>query len=56
MCQRIQAQAARGDLVLITRQDNVGENKKLEKRLKIADWKLLVKTSTQLQILHSRML
>jgi hypothetical protein len=31
MCQRIQAQKARGYPVLITRQDNAGENKKLEK-------------------------
>ncbi len=38
MCQRIQAQTARGYPVLIMRQDNAGENKKLEKRLHSADW------------------
>jgi hypothetical protein len=44
MCQRIQAQTARGHPVLITmRQDNAGENMKLEKRLHSADWKLPVK-------------
>jgi hypothetical protein len=43
MCQRIQAQTARGNPVLIMRQDNAGENKKLEKRLHSADWKLPVK-------------
>jgi hypothetical protein len=43
MCQRIQAQITRGYPVLIMRQDNAGENKKLEKRLQSADWKLLVK-------------
>jgi hypothetical protein len=39
MCQHIQAQAARGHPVLIMRQDNAGENKKLEKRFHSADWK-----------------
>jgi hypothetical protein len=43
MCQRIQAQTARGHPVLIMRQYNAGENKKLEKRLNNADWKLPVK-------------
>ncbi len=43
MCQRIQAQTARGYPVLIVRQDNAGENKTLEKRLQSADWKLQVK-------------
>ncbi len=43
MCQCIQAQKARGFPVLIMRQDNAGENKKLEKRLKSADRKLHVK-------------
>ncbi len=43
MCQNKQAQTARGYPVLITRQDNAGENKKLERRLQSADWKLLVK-------------
>jgi hypothetical protein len=43
MCQCIQAQKARGYPVLIMRQDNSGENKKLEKRLQSADWKLQVK-------------
>ncbi len=43
MCQHIQAQQARGYPVLIMRQDNAGENKKLEKRLHSADWKLQVK-------------
>ncbi len=43
MCQQIQAQTARGHPVLIMRQDNAGENKKLEKQLHIADWKLPVK-------------
>jgi hypothetical protein len=43
MCQRIQPQTARGYPVLIMRQDNAGENKKLEKRLQSADWKLPVK-------------
>ncbi len=43
MCQRIQAQTARGYPVLIMRQDNAGENKTLEKILQSADWKLLVK-------------
>ncbi len=42
-CQRIQAQTARGYPVLIMRQDNARENKKLEKRLQSADWKLPVK-------------
>jgi hypothetical protein len=42
MCQRIQAQTARDYPVLIMRQDNAGENKKLEKRLQSAEWKLLV--------------
>jgi hypothetical protein len=37
MCQRIQAQTSRGHPVLIMRQDNAGENKKLEKRLNSAD-------------------
>jgi hypothetical protein len=37
MCQHIQAQTARGYPVLIMRQDNTGENKKLEKRLQSAD-------------------
>ncbi len=40
MCQHIQAQTARGYPVLIMRQENAGENKKLEKRLQSADWKL----------------
>jgi hypothetical protein len=43
MCQGIQAQTARGHPVLIMRQDNAGESKKLEKRLHSADWKLPVK-------------
>jgi hypothetical protein len=43
MCQRIQAQTARGYPVLQLRQDNAGENKTLEKRLQTADWKLQVK-------------
>jgi hypothetical protein len=43
MCQRIQAQTARGCPVLIIRQDNAGKNKKLEKRLHSVDWKLPVK-------------
>ncbi len=43
MCQRIQAQTARGYPVLIMRQNNSGENKKLEKRIQHADWKLPVK-------------
>jgi hypothetical protein len=43
MCQSIQAQKAMGCPVLIMRQDNAGENKKLEKRLQSADWKLQVK-------------
>ncbi len=42
MCQHIQAQTARGYPVLIMRQDNAGENKKLEKILQSADWKLPV--------------
>ncbi len=42
MCQRIQAQTARGYPVLTMRQDNAGENKKLEKILQSADWKLPV--------------
>jgi AraC-like DNA-binding protein len=37
MCQHIQAQTARGYPVLIIKQDNAGENKKLEKRLDSAD-------------------
>ena len=36
--QQIQAQTARGHPVLIMRQDNAGENKKLEKRLHSAAW------------------
>jgi hypothetical protein len=43
MCQRIQAQTARGYPVQIMRQNNAGKNKKLEKRLQSADWKLPVK-------------
>jgi hypothetical protein len=43
MCQRIQAQTAKDHTVLIMRQDNAGEKKKLEKRLHSAGWKLLVK-------------
>ncbi len=43
MCQCIQAQTTRGHPVLIMRQDNAGENKKLEKRLHSADWNLPVK-------------
>ncbi len=43
MCQCIQAQIARGHSILIMRQDNAGENTKLEKRLHSADWKLPVK-------------
>ncbi len=43
MCQCIQAQTARGHPILIMRQDNAGGNKKLEKRLNSADWKLPVK-------------
>jgi hypothetical protein len=42
MCQRIQAQTARGHPVLIMRQNNAGESKKLEKGLQSADWKLPV--------------
>ncbi len=38
MCQRIQAQTAKGRPVLIMRQDNAGENKKLEKRLHSAGY------------------
>jgi hypothetical protein len=43
MYQCIQAQTARGYPVLFIRQDNAGENKKLEKRLHSADWKLTMK-------------
>ncbi len=43
MCQFIQAQKARDYPLLIMRQGNAGENKKLEKMLQIADWKLQVK-------------
>ncbi len=43
MCQFIQAWKSRGCPVLIIGQDNAGENKKLEQRLHIADWKLQVK-------------
>jgi hypothetical protein len=43
LCQRIQAQQARCYPVLIIRQDNAGENQKLEQRLQGADWKLQVK-------------
>jgi hypothetical protein len=43
MCQQIQAQTARGHPVLIMRQNNAGENKKLEKRPYSADWKLPMK-------------
>jgi hypothetical protein len=43
MCQRIQAQKARGHPVLNMRQDTVGENKCLEKRLQSEDWKPQVK-------------
>ncbi len=43
MCQKNQAQTARGHPVLIMRQDNAGENKKLKKRFKSAYWKLPVK-------------
>jgi hypothetical protein len=43
MCQHIQAQTARGYPVLIMRQDNAGENKKLDNRLHSAYWKLPVK-------------
>jgi hypothetical protein len=43
MCRQIQAQTASGHPVLIMRQDNAGENKKLEKRLQSAEWKLPVK-------------
>jgi hypothetical protein len=43
MCQCIQAQTARGRPVLIMRQHNAGDNKKLEKRLQSADWKLPMK-------------
>ncbi len=43
MCQRIQAQTARGYPVLSMQQDNAGENKTLVKRLQSADWKLQVK-------------
>jgi hypothetical protein len=43
MYQCIQAQTARGYPGLIIRQGNAGENKKLEKRLQSADWKLPVK-------------
>jgi hypothetical protein len=43
MCQHIQEQKAGGYRVLIMRQDNAGENKKLEQRLQSADWKLQVK-------------
>ncbi len=43
MCQCIQAQTAKVHPVLIMRQDNAGENKKLEKRLHSADRKLPVK-------------
>ncbi len=42
MCQCIQVKA-RGYPVLIMRQDNAGENKKLEQKLHSADWKLQVK-------------
>jgi ERCC4-type nuclease len=43
MCQCIQAQKAREYPVLIlVGQDNAGENKCLEKRLRNADWKLHV--------------
>jgi hypothetical protein len=37
LCQKIQAWTARGHPVLIMRQDNAGENKKLKKRLQNAD-------------------
>jgi hypothetical protein len=43
MCQCIQAQKARAYPVLIMRQDNAGEKKKLEQKLHSADWKLQVK-------------
>jgi hypothetical protein len=43
MCQCIEAQTTRGYPVLIMRQDNAGENKKLEKRIHGADCKLPVK-------------
>jgi hypothetical protein len=43
MCQRIQAQTARGYPILIMRQDNAGENKKLENRIHSANWKSPVK-------------
>jgi hypothetical protein len=43
ICQCIQAQKARGYHVLIMRQDNAEENKKLEKRLQSTDLKLQVK-------------
>jgi hypothetical protein len=43
MCQQIQAQKARGYPALIMRQDNAGQNKKLERRLQSVDWKLQVK-------------
>jgi hypothetical protein len=43
MCQCTQAQTARGHPVLIMRQDNGGENKKSEKRLHSANWKLPLK-------------
>ena len=37
MCQRIQAQTARGHPVLIMREDNAGEKKKSEKKLHSSD-------------------
>jgi hypothetical protein len=40
--QTIRAQTVRGHPVLIMRQDNAGENKKLKKRLQSAEWKLPV--------------
>ncbi len=43
MCLCIHAQTARDYPVLILRQDNAGENKKLEKRLQRANWKLPMK-------------
>jgi hypothetical protein len=43
MYQRMQAQTARGYPVLIMRQDNAWEIKKLEKRLQSAYWKLPIK-------------
>ena len=40
MCERLQGQKEKGRAVKIIRQDNAGDNKKLQKRCSSADWKL----------------